>query len=742
MKICCSQPHSLYRINYGNPSLGGFRCGLRLCYSFTSRAQIRSQWKPCFARIIGPGIRQVSIAFFDMSFLSPIFLLGAMAAAIPVIVHLVRRTRAVRVPFASLMFLRRIEQKTVRRRHLRNWLLLLMRCAALLLLSLAFARPYFTQSNPLAAGGAQSSTVILIDTSYSMRYPGVFDRARQAAREIINRSSTNEQLALVSFSQSYEIVMPLKTSRAEASALLDSIQPGLAATDYLQSIQAADAILKDAPLGARKVYLISDFQDQGWNRSAAPSRLSAGIEFIPKDVSDASQKNICVTDVKAEPVIYQQKYPGKIIATVANFSPDSGSQSVVDFKINDLVVERREIELDPTSSQTVEFSGFNVTEGSNRATIEVTQDALAIDNKFYFTLRRDSQTRVLVIETPTRGRSETFFIQQALGAGDNSQYALTVKTAGSINPVEIDTYAGIIINDTERVSEQLAAAIRSYVERGGGVIIATGKHTDADEFNRAFETISPAKLGEAVHTRSFALMSQVSADHPIFNVFARGGRLASTRIFGYRRATVKEGAQTIAALDDGSPLIVEGSAGRGKVLLIATTLDTAWNDLPVTQMFLPMLRRMLEYLSGERNAAAISVGQALAAAPDRDGSLPAIDSPAGGRLEARSSSTGEATVEATEIGFYRLRYRDRDQYAAVNLDTRESDLKKLDMDEFARSVTTESAERENQSRATGLAAEDMEARQRLWLPLLIAALALFVGEAILARRIRIAKLIG
>jgi hypothetical protein len=677
-----------------------------------------------------------------MSFLSPIFLLGAMAAAIPIVVHLVRRTRAQRVPFASLMFLRRIEQKTVRRRHLRNWLLLLMRCAAVLLLSLAFARPYFTQSNPLAAGSAQSSTVILIDTSYSMRYPGVFDRARQTAREIINGSSQNERLALISFAQSYEIVMPLKASRAEAVALLDSIQPGLAATDYLQAIQAADAILKDTPSGARKVYLISDFQDQGWNRASAPARLAAGVQFIPRDVSDADQKNIAVTDVRAESVIYQQKYPGKVAATVANFSPDSGSQAVVDFKINDLVVERREVELDPLSSQTVEFSGFNVTEGSNRATIEMTQDALAVDNKFFFTLRRDSQTRVLVIETPVRGRSESFFIQQALGAGDNSQYALTVKTAGSINPVELDTFAAIIINDAERVSDQLASAIRSYVERGGGIVIAAGKHTDADEFNRAFESLLPARLGEAVHTRSFALMSQVSADHPIFNVFARGGRLASTRIFGYRRATPREGAQTIAALDDGSPLIVESSTGRGKVLLIATTLDTAWNDLPVTQMFLPMLRRMLEYLGNERNAAPVTIGQSLAAATARDGSLPAIDSPAGGRLEARQSATGEATVEANEAGFYRLRYRDRDEYAAVNLDTKESDLKKLDLDEFARSIATESGQQEAQPKSVGLAAEEMEARQRLWLPLLISALALFVGEAILARRIRIAKLIG
>src|ERR1044072_1791952 len=145
-----------------------------------------------------------------MAFLNPIFLLGAMAAALPVLVHLVRRTRAVKLEFPSLMFLRRIEQKTIRKRRLRNLLLLALRCAALLLLALAFARPYFTSANSNSAANSQSSSVILVDDSYSMRYGDIFNRARQAARERINDAGPNEQIALVLFSQGYDILMPLK----------------------------------------------------------------------------------------------------------------------------------------------------------------------------------------------------------------------------------------------------------------------------------------------------------------------------------------------------------------------------------------------------------------------------------------------------------------------------------------------------------------------------------------------------
>ncbi|HJZ67729.1 MAG TPA: BatA domain-containing protein, partial [Blastocatellia bacterium] len=443
-----------------------------------------------------------------MAFLNPIFLLGAIAAAVPVLVHLVRRTRAPRVQFPSLMFLRKIEQKTIRRRKLRNLLLLAMRCAALLLLAFAFARPYFTGSTPVSASGEHTSTVILIDGSYSMRYGDVFNRARQSARNMINDAASDEQLAIVLFSKSYQILMPLKADRSEAIAVVNQAQPGLDSTDYLQAIQAADAILKDAGRGQHRIYLISDFQDTGWNRSAPPVKLAPDVKLFPIDVSDPKAANIAVTAVTADPVVYVQKYAGKVVARVSNFSADD-VDAAIELKLNDLPAERRPLKLGAGGTQNVEFTGFNVPEGSNRATVEITGDNFPLDNKFFFTIRRENQTRVLAIETPPRGRSESFFLQQSLAAGENNQHALTVKTPGSTSPTEIDSYRVAIVNDASGMNAGLASALKAFVERGGGLIIATGKHTDASDFNAMFGPIAPAHLGETVQSRGYALMSQV-----------------------------------------------------------------------------------------------------------------------------------------------------------------------------------------------------------------------------------------
>lgn len=675
-----------------------------------------------------------------MAFLNPFFLLGALAATIPILVHLVRRTRAQKVVYPSLMFLRKIEQKTVRRRKLRNLLLLLLRCLALLLLALAFSRPYFT-SQHTAASTSRSSSVILVDSSASMRYADHFERARRAAHNVINNAATDEQIALVSFSQSYDILQPLKNNHAEANTLIDGMKPTLGASDYLQAVQAADAILKEIRRGDRKVYLITDFQTSGWNRAAAQVKLDPAVKLIPVDVSDAKVSNLAITDVRADAVVYTQKYANKLIATVNNFG-DEIVDTTVDFKLNDLVVERREVSLDGGSSKTVEFTGFNVPEGSNRASVEVSGDNFTFDNRNAFVIRRENQIRILAIETASRGRSESLFLQQALLAGENNRYELTLKTAGSASPGELADYRAIIINDVGTLSEAFGAALKTYVERGGGLIIACGKHTEPGDFNRLFADLSPAQLSDTAQSRgSYALMSQIKTDHPVFAPFAKGGRLASTRVYSYHKSSPKETAEVLASLDDGSPVLIEGLAGRGKVLMLTTTLDTAWNDLPLTPMFLPLVRQMLDHLSGSESPLSYTVGQIFTAPPDADGNLPAIENPTGGRInETRRTSTGELAVNADEIGFYRLRYRDHTDNIAVDLDGKESDFTKLNIDEFVSAI----AQKPDEASAPlqdRLSNEELEARQRLWLPLIVLALLLFVTEAIVARRLRIAKLV-
>jgi hypothetical protein len=108
-----------------------------------------------------------------MAFLAPLFLLGLAALAVPVLVHLIQRERKTPIEFPSLMFVRRIPYQSVQRRRITNWPLFLLRCAAVVLIVLAFSRPFLSQTPvqaALATSGARD-VVILLDRSASRGSP-------------------------------------------------------------------------------------------------------------------------------------------------------------------------------------------------------------------------------------------------------------------------------------------------------------------------------------------------------------------------------------------------------------------------------------------------------------------------------------------------------------------------------------------------------------------------------------------
>src|SRR4029453_2082944 len=123
-----------------------------------------------------------------MSFLAPLFFVALAGLAIPVLLHLTQREKKQIVHFPSLMFVRRIPYKSVRRRKIHNWLLLFVRLAALALVIMAFARPWVQEGAAATQSGRGArELVVLLDNSYSMAYGDHWERARAAAHAEINR---------------------------------------------------------------------------------------------------------------------------------------------------------------------------------------------------------------------------------------------------------------------------------------------------------------------------------------------------------------------------------------------------------------------------------------------------------------------------------------------------------------------------------------------------------------------------
>ena len=688
-----------------------------------------------------------------MSFLTPLFFIGVAALAAPILVHLVRRTRARKVQFPALVFVRQVPQRTIRRRTLQNVFLLLLRCLALLLIVIAFTRPFFTGgSSAQATSTGGGATVILLDNSLSMRRENFFAEAQRRAEAVIDEARADEQIAVLSFDKRYAVINRFTNDKNRLVTAVKSLSAGWDGTDYEQALRGAESLLSEIQTsGPKRIVMISDFQAPGWRQANATFKLSNNTQLTTLDVSGNNpEPNIAITNVEARGVLFGQKYLDNLAVHVSNFSDTPRDHIQVDFQINEQTVEKRDISLNSRDSRVIEFTGFNLNDGANRCTINISSsDAansdFAPDNRFYFTLRRQTPAKALIVESATRGRSDSLHLQSALTTNDDLPFTFNLKSAGSVDPTSIPEQALVILNDPGPINSALADALTKFVNNGGQLIVSTGPQTQTESFNQSLSQITPATLREAVQTKGgdSAAITDVKFEHPIFEVFQQSGRLAAANVVGYYRSEPRTNATVLARFEDGSPALVEAVTGKGRVMLFTSSLGPSWNDLPLTPLYLPFIHQMVRYVGTREENSWYGLGETFTVRKDDGGAPPAIDTPAGARLvEGRATPDGELLVTAREPGFYRLRYTSQPGFAAVNVDGAEGDFTKINFQEFIAGVTGGAGGAEGAAANQNLRGEEVEAKQRVWWSLLLIALGLLLVESILARRTKVVKMIG
>ena len=182
-----------------------------------------------------------------MSFLAPLYLIGALAIVGPILFHLIRRQPKNQIKFSSLMFLEETPPKITRRSRLQNIPLLLLRCLVIGLLALAFARPFLPDSAVKTVAGQRESVIFLIDQSASMRRPGAWDRATEQFQAAVGQLRDTDYVSVIAFDQRTITPLSLQESAGlpdgarvqAAEKVFDQLAPTWHATDLGSAIRFA-----------------------------------------------------------------------------------------------------------------------------------------------------------------------------------------------------------------------------------------------------------------------------------------------------------------------------------------------------------------------------------------------------------------------------------------------------------------------------------------------------------------------
>jgi len=671
-----------------------------------------------------------------MQFLTPLFFLGALAVAGPILLHLIRRDQRNRMLFPSLMFLRRVPIQEYRRRKLHYLLLLFLRCLGLLLLVAAFASPVTHLSWFGAVSGQVSrSLVVLLDNSMSMSRPGVWDRALEKARGKIRSMQGTDQACLILFAGKPAVLSAWESRSGRLLQILESrAEPSFESTSYLEGLRAAAQQFDEEVPGRREIYLITDLQQTGMPRDVQWS-LDGGVHLEVENVGEPSA-NLFIQEADLQRPVFSDRYPQPIRVQLRS-APPGPAQGELQLFVEGRMLDRQTFEMDQAGSAPVTLRPFELKEGIFRGRLVLAvDDAMEADNVFHFVVERTAPGRIRVLSDQGAG---SVYLRNALEAGRNLPFVTEFPDPRDMG--ELDPYlVPVVILDDLRTPPR-SDRLSRYVEAGGGLIVAPGKRVDGRAYNRT--GTFPARLAEPRFLRgqgrSFTSITGVDWSHPAFAVFQDLQRtaLASVRFYGHWRLEPREDSRVLGHFDEGDPALVEGQAGAGRILVLAYPLDRVWTDFPLRPAFLPFWQSLVRHMGGVRQpTAALRVDQSLAlqeepqAAGTGSSARWNVLDPRGRRV-VDLDQPEPAAIDLQFPGHYEIRRDKKTDWVAVNPDPSESDIQPLPaanlLDRF-RAGTRAAGE------GVLVNASAANANEPLWWLFLLAAVVVLAAESVVAGR--------
>jgi hypothetical protein len=666
-----------------------------------------------------------------MSFLTGSLLFGLVAAAVPVIIHLLHRQRTVPVQWGAMQFLLEAPLQFRRRRKVDHWLLLLARIAMLALLAFLLARPLLRAAalSPLAPGAGADVAVVLDHSLSAGRKAGaepaaasqesVFQRGARIVESVASGMRPNDTLSVVLAEHRPDTSLtPVPVRSAGAPDVLNrlrQIKPGMTAAAVPDAVRAARELVARGPNAQKVVLVVTDDQRNAWRiYDAAAWSAALGDRAGPAATrvyslpvpAEANARDVVVGDLSVEPSVVGVKRPAQITATLTNSGPGDVAAVAATLRVNGKEAGRQSFaDLKAGTSHTVRFDHTFADAGSNWVEVRAdVDDALAADNTAVAAVNVRQRLPVLVIDGQLTGagnfRSSQFLLAAMQPVAEQSQASAAliqpkVVSAGAADAEKLDDYAAVVVNDVPQLGGSAVESLASYARSGHGVWIVLGPRTDPALLAKQ---LAQARLLTADFAEAKPLgatppgVELKSPQNPTVALLAAAERNAMTGAVTRRwwRLTPRDGDEQVvlASSQGGDPLVIERPVGRngGRLVVWCTSADGAWNNWPLMPNFVPLVNETVFHLAGAGSPPAQSRVTAGAPLEWSAPAEPRLTSATLTRPDGKTVplvpvlSAGRQRItynDTADPGLYTLRFEPtsipQPAYFAVNIDPHELD---------------------------------------------------------------------
>lgn len=567
----------------------------------------------------------------------PLLLAGLVAAAVPIIIHLLHRHRTTPISWGAMIFLEESSIQQKRRRTIEEWLLLLLRIALLALLALLLARPILAASrlNPFFSHASSDIAVVMDHSILSGMRTGdgtEFQKQIKILRGIISRLHHGDTLSVILAQH-----RPLSLSRLPLSAgdtseirrkFLDVLlhrHPGLTGSSIPQAIALARHLVNHGSNFQKVIFVLSSQRAIAWkvnhpsiwkqtmaSRSSGPGKLL--VYSVPLE-DGPNLSNISVSSIHIEPSLIGAGRPIQLSVALSNSGPLPFSNIPLQFLVNGkLITERVVPRIAAGKSLTISFSYRFENPGSHWLKVQANvHDALAADNQILATVNVRQHLPVLIIDshaTSAGGFRASRFLNAALQPFDPAlaQHALIQPQVVSISAARhanLFAFDAVVVNDTALIPHGLLARLGQYARAGHGVWFILGRNSTPQFVNNSLPAagFSIGSLGSIRQADKSPVLVIKNPQNPIVRVLAALDRnviVGVTLQKWWQLQTHSPMVRVLLATADGDSLVVERTVGieGGRVVVWTTPVDGSWNDWPTDAgSFVPLVNQTIYALA-------------------------------------------------------------------------------------------------------------------------------------------------
>jgi hypothetical protein len=586
-----------------------------------------------------------------MQFLAPAMLFGAAAVSIPIALHFFYRARYKPLAWAPMQFLKEAIEQTSRRLKFQEWILLALRCLAILLLVLAISRPGLRTAT-LAGRGEAIDAVFVFDTSLSMGASEGneltrLDRAKKASLDVLDDLPSNSSIQIFGCADRAYFLGPVaRFNLDQARQVISSIELTSLSTDLLPGLNAALDAVKAGNAPAREIYVFSDMQKSGFERQHGAIKAKceeikqiANLIFIRCANPDRKVGNIAVKDIALKTDIPHTRSRVPFVINLENTGSETVKNIRVSLELDGKSVEKEAVivdQIEPGQAYPVTLTGSLDEPGPRMVTVQITGDELPGDNVLYRMIYVRDKVRVLIVDGAPNPdnplESGDHFVKIALNPGLAPDYFIETDSipANEVGPQHLDNKDIVVllnapIRDTDPLvgmSHDFLSKLNDFVCGGGGLLIAAGEKLNVNQYNKVLGPDGSKLLPYTI--RGIRQTTEESPFVPAPESVAEGSFLSKFKdtykdVFRFvtidKMLDLNDGAadgRVVARTTDERPLIVSKLVGEGEVILIATSLDEQWGKFPSDgRVFVPFTRFVLLELTNRR----ISGGTSSAGEP-------------------------------------------------------------------------------------------------------------------------------